>query len=322
MKPPVYHRPESAGAAIAALGASASCPHGGGIDLLVTMREGLAHPAHLVDVRHMRGARDIAVRADGSVRLGGAVRIADLAAHGVIRERFRSLAEAARLVGTPALRNMGTIAGNLCQRPHCWYFRRRVPCLKNGGAGCVAVDGENQYHAILGGGPCHAVHPSDPAVALTALEATIELLGQHESRRSVPIGAFFEHAESNPLGETVLASGEMIEAIELPARSAGGTQRYDKLMQRGAWDFALVSLAGIKRTDGEVRLVLGGVSPAPYRVNQSVEEDVASGALDDESADALAERALYDAVPLSKNSYKAVQAAALLRRAMRDLSRA
>lgn len=317
-----YHRPVSYDDALAALDAAGSVALGGGTDLLVTMKEGLAEPAHLVDVRHLRGARDITIRADGSVRVGGAVRIADLAVHAVIREKFASLAEASRLVGTPALRNMGTIAGNLCQRPRCWYFRRGVPCLKNGGTGCAAVDGENQYHAILGGGPCHAVHPSDPAVALTALEATVEIIGAGEARRRVPIESFFANAASNPLGETVLAHGEMIEAIELPAHSSGGSQRYEKLMQRGAWDFALVSLAGIKRSDGEVRLVLGGVAPAPHRVNASVEEDVASGALDHESADALAERALYDAAPLSHNGYKSKQAAALLKRAMLELSRA
>jgi xanthine dehydrogenase YagS FAD-binding subunit len=188
MRPFRYNRPESAESALAALGAAGSLPLGGGTDLLVTMKEGLASPAQLVDLRHLRGARDITAQADGSVRLGGAVRIADLAAHQVIRARFAALAEAARLVGTPALRNMGTIAGNLCQRPRCWYFRRSVPCLKNGGTGCAAVDGENQYHAIVGGGPCHAVHPSDPAVALTALEASVEILGPAGSRRSVPVG--------------------------------------------------------------------------------------------------------------------------------------
>jgi xanthine dehydrogenase YagS FAD-binding subunit len=321
MRPPRYHRPASAADALAALGAPGSVAFGGGTDLLVTMREGLAQPAQLVDLRHLPGARDIIARADGSVRIGGAARVADLALHAVIRDRFAALAKAASVVGTPALRNMSTIAGNLCQRPHCWYYRRGVPCLKNGGNGCAAVTGENQYHAILGGGPCHAVHSSDPAVALTALEASVELLGPGDSRRTVPMGLFFAPAGSDPHGETVLAHGEMIEAIELPAHSAGGAQVYEKVMQRGAWDFALVSLAGIKRSDGEVRLVLGGVAPAPWRVNQSVEEDVASGALDEESVDALAERALYDAAPLSKNGYKAVQAAALLRRTMFELSR-
>ena len=322
MKAFSYHRPASYADALTALGAADSVALGGGTDLLVTMKEGLTEPAHLVDVRHVRGACAITLGKDGSARIGGAVRIAELAASEIIIERFAVLADACRMVGTPALRNMGTIAGNLCQRPRCWYFRRGVPCLKNGGSGCAAVNGENQYHAILGGGPCHAVHPSDPAVALTALEATVEIVGAGEARRSVPIEAFFANAASNPLGETVLAAGEIIEAIELPAHSSGGSQRYEKLMQRGAWDFALVSLAGIKRTDGEVRLVLGGVSPAPHRVNPSVEEDVASGALDDESADALAERALYDAAPLSENGYKVKQAAALLKRAMLELSRA
>jgi xanthine dehydrogenase YagS FAD-binding subunit len=317
-----YERPTSSESALAALAAPHSVPLSGGTDLLVTMKEQLARPAHLVDLRRLPHARDIVVRDDGSVRLGHAVRIADLAAHTVIKERFAALAQAAHSVGTPALRNMGTVAGNLCQRPRCWYFRSGIPCLKSGGTGCPAVEGENQYHAILDAGPCHAVHPSDPAVALLALEATVEIVGGGGARRSVPLAEFHATAASDPLGETVLAQGEMIEAVEIPVRSAGGTQRYVKLMQRGAWDFALVSLAAIRRTDGEVRLVLGGVAPRPYRVNQSVEEDVASGALDDESVDALAERALYDAKPLGKNGYKVQLAATLLKDAMRELSRA
>jgi xanthine dehydrogenase YagS FAD-binding subunit len=317
-----YHRPATSAEALSTLSVPDSVALGGGTDLLVTMKEGLTAPAHLVDMRKIDGARDIMVRADGSVRIGGATRIADIASHDTIRDKFAALAAAARLVGTPALRNMGTIGGNLCQRPRCWYFRRGVSCLKNGGSDCAAVHGENQYHAVLSDGPCHAVQPSDPAVALTALEATVVVLGANGARRTVPIGDFFDGAASNPHGETVVTHGEMIEAIELPAHAAGGTQHYVKLMQRGTWDFALVSLASVKRSDGEVRLVLGGVAPAPYRVNPSVEEDVASGELDDESADALAERALYDAAPLSGNGYKVTQAAALLKRAMLALSRA
>ena len=191
---------------------------------------------------------------------------------------------------------------------------------KSGATGCPAVEGENQYHGIFSGGPCHAVHPSDPAVALTALEATVLVVGRGLARRRVPMAEFYAGAAENPRGEAALADGEIIEAVELPPESAGGTQRFVKLMQRGAWDFALVSLAAVKRTDGEVRLVLGGVAPQPYRVNPSIEQDVESGALDDVSVDALAERALYDAAPLSGNGYKVKQAAALLKRAMRELS--
>ncbi|HVT41097.1 MAG TPA: FAD binding domain-containing protein [Gemmatimonadaceae bacterium] len=320
--PFTYHRPDSVRAALDALAAQGAYAVGGGTDLLVTMKEQLVRPLHLVDLRRLPAARDIVLRSDGSVRVGGAVRIADLAAHSVIRANFAALAEAAKLVGTPALRNMGTIAGNLCQRPRCWYFRKCIPCLKNHATGCPAMDGENEYHGIFDEGPCRAVHPSDPAVALTALEATVELVGAGDARRSVPMADFYLGAAANARAETTIAADELIEAIELPAHSSGGTQRYRKLMQRGAWDFALVALAAVRRSDGEVRLVLGGVAARPYRVNQSVEEDVASGELDDESVDALAERALYDAMPLAKNGYKVKQAAVLLRDAMRELSRA
>jgi xanthine dehydrogenase YagS FAD-binding subunit len=181
------------------------------------------------------------------------------------------------------------------------------------------VNGENQYLAIVNAGPCYAVHPSDPAVALTALEASIEITG-HAGVRTVAIADFFVLPSQRLDRETVVESGEFVSAVTLPAHSAGGVQHYHKLMQREAWDFALVSIAAVKRATGEVRMAMGGVAPAPWRVNQSVEEDVASGGLDDDSIASLAERALYDAQPLSKNGYKVEQAAALLRQAMRELA--
>jgi xanthine dehydrogenase YagS FAD-binding subunit len=317
-----YESPRSTADALAALSAPNALPLGGGTDLLLTIKERLIHPDLLVDLRRIPNARAITTLADGTLRIGFAARIADIAVHPLIVGPFSALAQAAQLVGTPALRNMGTIGGNLGQRPRCWYFRRGVPCVKNGATGCPAIEGENQYHAILDAGPCHAVHPSDPAVALVALDAAVEITGTGGTLRTQPIAAFFAGASQNPLRETSLQHGEIISAILLPESAAGGTQQYTKLMQRGAWDFALVSIAAVKRTDGDVRLVLGGVAPGPYRVNPSVEQDVASGELDDESVEALAERALYDAEPLSKNAYKVQQAAALLKRSMHDLSRA
>ena len=315
-----YAQPKTADDALRALSAPGALPLGGGTDLLVTIKEHLVRPEELVDLRHLPGAREITTLADGSVRIGSAVRIADLASNAMIVEKYAVLAEAARQVGTPALRNMGTIGGNLGQRPRCWYFRRAVPCFKNGATGCPAVDGENQYHGIVDEGSCRAVHPSDPAVALSALDALVEITGA--STRTVTIDELFDGAANNPAAEMTLNAGEMISAVILPAKSAGGTQRYVKLMQRGAWDFALVALAAIKRTDGNVRMVLGGVAAAPWRVNPSIEEDVGSGELDAESIDALTERALYDVAPLSKNGYKVTQAAALLKDAMRELSQA
>jgi xanthine dehydrogenase YagS FAD-binding subunit len=229
------------------------------------------------------------------------------------------LADACAVVGTPALRNMGTIGGNLCQRPRCWYFRRGVHCYKNGGSTCPAINGENQYLAILDGGPCHIVHPSDPAVALTALDAEIEITGVHGARR-VSIGNFYVLPAERMDHETIVSHGEFVAAIVLPAQAARGQQRYHKLMQREAWDFALVSIAGCRREDGDVRLVLGGVAPRPWRVASSVEEDVASGGLDDDTIATLADRALYDARPLSKNAYKVDLAAELLRQTIAEIA--
>jgi xanthine dehydrogenase YagS FAD-binding subunit len=190
-----------------------------------------------------------------------------------------------------------------------------MPCWKNGGTSCYAAEGENQYHAILGGGPCYIVHPSDPAVALTALEATIHAHGRRGGRE-IPIAQFFALPIERMDRETVLETGEFITHVELPARSSGGRQLYLKLMQRGAWDFALASIAVVKRRDGGVRLVLGGVAPKPWSVDVSVEEDVASGSLADDDIETLAERALYDARPLAKNGYKVDLARTLLRRAI------
>lgn len=216
---------------------------------------------------------------------------------------------------------MGTIGGNLCQRPRCWYFRRQIPCLKNGGDRCPAKDGENQYLAILDGGPCYIVHPSDPAIALRALDASVELVRLSRSR-TVPIADFYVLPKDRVDQETILEPGEFVSAIEIPPESAGGVQLYHKTMQRGTWDFALVSIAAVKRLDGDVRLVLGGVAPRPWRVNSSVEEDVSSGGLDDDTIATLAERALYDTDPLVKNGYKVDLAASLLRQAMRELTEA
>ena len=165
------------------------------------------------------------------------------------------------------------------------------------------------------------MHPSDPAVALVALDAEIDLAGP-AGTRTVAAGDFFVLPTERLERETVLLDGELIVAIRLPTVARGGLQRYAKLMQRDAWDFALVSLAAVRRADGEVRLVLGGVAPRPYRVYSSVEEEAMSGGLDDEAITGLAERALLDAEPLSRNGYKVELAASLLRDAIREIAAA
>jgi xanthine dehydrogenase YagS FAD-binding subunit len=314
-----YQRASSLAAVADLLSHPGALPLGGGTDLLVCIEEGLANPAVLVDLRSAAGAGAIEHTADGGLRIGAAARLHDVGVDALTRSRFPALAQACASVGSPALRHMGTIGGNLCQRPRCWYYRRGISCFKSGGDTCPARDGESQHSAILEGGPCYAVHPSDPAVALTVLEARLEITGAGGSR-VVGISDFFVLPKTRTDSETVLERGEFVSAIVLGAEAAGGLQFFRKLTQRGAWDFAMASVAGARRSDGSVRIVMGGVSPRPWRVPESVEEDVASGGLDEDSAAAIAERAFHDAVPLRGNKYKVLQAASLLRDAARELA--
>ena len=315
-----YLAPDGLTNTLAALQDRSAAAMGGGTDLLVEIEEGLRAPSPtaLVDVRHLPELQGIAQRPDGSLRIGAATSLATLERDATVRDSYGLLAKACSLAASSALRNMGTLGGNLCQRPRCWYFRRGVRCYKSGGDVCPAVDGENQHLAIVGGGPCYAVHPSDPAVALTAIDASLEVARTGGTRR-LPMADLYAVPNGEAVRETVLDRGELIVAAELPADSAGGVHFYDKVMQRQAWDFALVALAAMKRRDGSVRLVLGGVAPRPWRVNESVEEDVASGGLADDDFATLAERALYDVAPLSQNGYKVALASALLQRGMRAL---
>ncbi len=298
--------------------AAGALPLGGGTDLLVCIQEGIAAPESVVDLKRIP-AGDRIETAAGGLRIGAAARVHDIARHPIVREKYAALAQACDAVGSPALRHMGTLGGNLCQRPRCWYFRRGVPCLKNGGSTCHAKDGENQYHAILDAGPCWIVHPSDPAVALMALDASVEITGP-SGTRTIGIADLFVLPSERIDRETSLDDSEIVSAVVIPSASAGGRQSYRKVIQREAWDFALVSIAAVRRPDGSVRMAMGGVAPRPWRVPESVEEDVASGGLDDDSIAALAERALYDARPLSRNGYKVPMAASLLRDALRELS--
>jgi xanthine dehydrogenase YagS FAD-binding subunit len=316
-----YQRATSFAEAANLLNREGAQPIGGGTDLLVCIQEGIAAPSAVVDITAIDGADAITSLPDGGLSLGAAARVHDIAHHPAVRDRFPVLAEACAAVGTAALRHMGTIGGNVCQRPRCWYLRRGIPCLKNGGTSCPAHDGENQYHAILDGGPCWIVHPSDPAVALTTLDASVHVDGPRGSRR-MRFTDFYVLPSERIEHETALQPREIITSITVPSAAAGGAQFYMKLMQRGAWDFALVSIAAARRADGSVRMTMGGVAPRPWRVPESVEEDVASGGLDEDSIAALAERALYDAKPLSKNGYKVALAASLLRDAMRNLGNA
>ncbi len=306
---------EAAARLLATPGATAVA---GATDLVPLMHERIVTPRTLVDVRGLPGSRELTWQDDGSLSIGASVTLETLSRDAEVRRRLPMLAEAALSVGSPALRHAGTLGGNLCQHVRCWYYRGGHECLRRGGSSCSAEIGENQYHAIFRQGRCVAVHPSDCAVVLVALDAIVHLRGASEAR-DVPAANFLVTSRSRLDHTTCLTDGEVVERVTIPGASMGGVQWYRKQMQRASWDFAMVSLAASRREDGNVRLVLGGVANTPWRVTNSIEEDVASGGLSQDDIDTLADRALYDAQPLEKNAYKVDIAAALLRRAMATL---
>ena len=318
----------------------------GGTDLVPLMRDGLARPRIVVNLKTVRGGAGIRAARSGAT-LGALALVADVAQHPGVRRWYAALAAACDAVGTPQIRNMATLGGNLCQRIRCWYFRQNVPCHKTGGRGCPAVEGLNEYLGILGGGPCHAPHPSDPAVALAALDARILVrLGRfpglaaegspfrapgvshttrsRAGRRTDParkrgdpgttwlsIPDLYRTAAKRRDSETVLGSGDVIERISVPGKYAGARQVYLKATQRAEWDFALVSVAVVwpKGGRGEAipRVVLGGVAPQPWEV------EIGEGGKGKSWAQRVADAAVADARPLSQNAYKVELARNLIR---------
>ena len=210
-------------------------------------------------------------------------------------------------MASPQLRNQGTIGGNLCQRPRCWYFRGDFHCTRKGGDTCYAIQGENQYHAIFGGRACYIVHPSDTAAALVALDARARIAGP-SGARTVPLSAFFVLPEKNVTKETVLERNEVLTDILLPAPAPGTRSSYRKVRSRGSWDFALASVAiaaGVDKTGvvEHARIVLGAAAPVPWRA-QAAETAIIGKTITAELAARAAESAVQGAETLPHNEYK------------------
>ena len=298
-------RPADLAAALAELAAPGARPHAGGTDLLGCLRDGVFGADKLVSLRRLESLRPIRATSDGGLALGALATLAEIAASPLVRERAPGLAQAAAAAASPQLRNQGTLGGNLCQRPRCWYFRGEFACLKKGGGQCFAVEGENRYHAILGGGPCYIVHPSDTAPMLVALGAKVRLAGR-SGERTLALADFFVLPEKNVAAETALAPGELLLEVLVPP-SAGWTTTYRKVRERGAWDFALASVALALKLDGrtvsEARVVLGGVAPVPWRA-RAAEQALAGRELTAATARAAAEAATAGAEPLAHNGFK------------------
>jgi xanthine dehydrogenase YagS FAD-binding subunit len=299
----------------------AARPIAGGQDLLTTMKDYITRPSRVVNLKSIRGLDKIVVDGTGGLRIGALVTLTQIEEHPAVRRSFPGLSEAAHSVGTPQIRNLGTVGGNLCQRPRCWYFRLEdVVCLKKGGSECYAASGENKYHAILGGGPSYIVHPSDLAPMLVALGGSVSVVGPDGKRDLLLEKFFILPADGNLRRENVLKNDEIITEIHVPASTFAAHSTYLKFKERDSMDFAISAVAAAvtlsaNNTVTQARLVLGGVAPIPWRVPKA-EAALVGKKLTDDVLASTARIALEGAQPLEKNAYKVPLTQTLVRRAL------
>lgn len=325
MRPFRFERAGDAEQALALLDGEADTRYlGGGTNLVDLMRLGVETPALLIDVNGLHGHDRIEDNDAGGLRIGAAVTNSELAADLRVRERYPVLAEAVLNGASGQLRNLATVGGNLLQRTRCAYFtdvtkrcNKREP-----GTGCPAREGHHHNHAIFGHSEhCVATHPSDMAVALAALEATVHVQGRHGSR-TIPMPGLHRLPDAEPQRDTVLEPGELITAVEL-GPPPGARQRYRKVRERRSFAFALVSVAVVIALDGDtvsdVRIALGAVAHAPWRASRA-EQALKGGPIDEERVTRAAQAELEHAQPLPENAYKVELARNLIVRTVLELA--
>ena len=301
-----YIRPDSLAEAIAYLALEGARVHAGGTDLLGCLRDRVFSVSTVVSIAGIKELKGIEATPAGGLRIGSLTTIAEVARHPVIRSKYPALSMAAAEVASPQLRNQGTIGGNLCQKPRCWYYRGEFNCLRKGGDRCYAVEGQNAYHCIFGGDNCFIVHPSDTAPALVALQASVVIAGPN-GRRTVAVENFHVPPAMDYRSETVLESAEIITEIVLPPPAESLRSSYRKVRARRAWDFALAGVALAIVFGGEQavdsRLVLSGAAPVPWRCT-GAEEILKGRRLNQERAAMAAAAAVQNAEPMEQNEYK------------------
>ena len=317
-----YIRVQSLGDGIKHLSSKGARIHAGGTDLLGCLREKIFIADKVVSLSGLNALKGI--REDGGgLRIGALTPLAQVVESPLVKKLYPGLSRAALEVGSPQLRAQGTLGGNICQKPRCWYYRGDFHCIRKGGNTCFAVDGENQYHCLFGGTDCYIVHPSDTAPALSALRAAVHITGPKGSR-SVPIDQFFVLPAADPTTETILTPGEIVTEISIPAPPPGLRSTYRKVRARGSWDFALAGAALALRFDGprvsEARVWLSGAAPVPWR-SKEVEQEILGKALDERTITTAAAAVVKKATPLSKNGYKVSLFKAVIEEELEVISR-
>jgi xanthine dehydrogenase YagS FAD-binding subunit len=315
-----YVNPTSEKDAVAALRTDGiAMPLAGGQDLLARMKDYIDSPDRIVNVKNALDAT-IAATPDGGLKIGAAVKIVDLADHAQVGRLYPAVVAAANEIGTPQIRNSGTVGGNINQRPRCWYFRNEeFVCFKKGGSRCFAVAGENQYHAIFGNeGPSHIVHPSSLAVPFTAYGAKFRVVGP-KGEREIPAAEYFTlPTMQNVLKENVLGDEELFTHVILPPPGNVKSGHYE-VRYKASHDWPLAFTTVVLTMNGNTiqsaRVVLGAVAPVPWR-SQDAERALAGKPLTEETAAEAGEAAVRAAKPLSGNRYKVQIAKTAVKRAI------
>jgi len=321
MKPFAYVNPANEKEAVAALSKEheKALPIGGGQDLLARMKDYVTQPDRLVNVKNLDAT---VTRVNGGLRIGSAMKLVDVADHPEIGRLYPALAAAAIEVGTPQIRNQGTVGGNINQRPRCWYFRNEeFVCYKKGGNRCFSPEGDSQLHAMFGDGLSYNVHPSSLAVPLGAYDATFRLLGPRGERMVRAADYFTMPTKENVERENVLEPDELLTHVILPAPGPPGTVKsgHYEVRYKASHDwpiaFATVLLAMNGSTVQTARVVMGAVAPVPWR-SQAAEKALTGKPVTPQAAVAAAEAALTGAEPLSRNAYKVQVAKTAVERAI------
>ncbi|MBW3622966.1 MAG: xanthine dehydrogenase family protein subunit M [Armatimonadetes bacterium] len=321
MKDFEYLHPHTIGQARQLLASSKNAePIAGGIDLLGMMKDYIDEPPdRVVNLKSIPGLNRIRQEKDG-LHLGPMVLLVDLEEDKNLQQKYTAVSQAAASVGSVQMRNQGTLGGNLCQRPRCWYFRSPVHhCLKKGGTTCFAMAGENKYNCILGGGPSFIVHPSDLAPALMALNAKVTITGPNNKSRTIPLEEFYILPRVDPHKETVLKPGELVTNVIVPPAPAGSRSIYLKFKEKPSMDFALSAAAvNLTLANGvckDARVVLGGVAPIPWRA-KAAEAALKGKTINEAVAQAAAVASTQGAVPMAQNAYKVPLTQTLVKRAV------
>jgi xanthine dehydrogenase YagS FAD-binding subunit len=322
MRPFRFERAADADQAVALLSAEPAARYlGGGTNLVDLMRLGVETPAMLIDVNRLDGHDQIKETDGGGLRIGAAVTNSQLAADGRVRDRYPVLSEAVLNGASGQLRNLATVGGNLLQRTRCAYFTDVTkPCNKREpGSGCPARRGNHHSHAIFGHSEhCVATHPSDMAVAMAALEATVHVQGARGAR-TIPLPGLHRLPDGEPQRDTVLEPGELITAVELDPPSESTRQRYRKVRERRSFAFALVSVAVVLECSGDIRIALGGVAHVPWRATRA-EEALSGQAITEERVRKASLAELERAEPLRDNAYKVELARNLIVRTVLEVA--